>query len=648
MTSIAVAAGAGADPRDLLTARELRDRIRERCGLELAIESREPSADAGRGIELHHAGGGGCGYTLHVEREGIAARGTSSQGLRYATETLLQLVRHNGSLLACHIEDEPDFARRGLLVDVSRGKVPSAATLRDMVDFCVALKFDALLLYVEHTFQFHRHPDIGAGASPLGAAEVRELDAYAADRHVELVPCLQSLGHMERILSLPGYAHLAESEARWSLSPALEESYALLRDLYDEFLPAFRSPLFHANCDEPWDLGRGHSADREREGGPGTAFVEHVHRVQAMAAERGRRTMIWADFAHAHPERLAELDRELILCDWGYEADEDCGRADRLRALGFSVWVCPGTSSWNALYPRLSNAFANIAAWARAGRQAGAEGFLVTDWGDFGHYNLWGNSQLAVAWAAQQAWSGDESPSRFDRAASALLYGTRHGGPARLQRELGAIHEVGFTIANGSPLAFLYFDDLERGDFVRGADAKVVARTGHRLAKLRQRLVESLDDYRGDLQSYRELFFAVEASCLAATKADFGLPYMQWRSDLSQQLSAELREILANGFDKLVALQREHADQLCELWRARNEPGHFDVTVERLEGSMRDLARAARELRENRRGRPPPPHPGFSPRVVLAALRRATGWPPPPPLPPLGSAPDPAPAREGG
>ena len=123
-----------------------------------------------------------------------------------------------------------------------------------LVDFMVGLKLNLLMLYTEHVFRFRRHPLIGKGASPMAASELRELDLYARQRHVELVPTLQSLGHMHQILKYPRYEKLAESEKKWSLSPALEETYALLDDLYAEYVPNFSSPWLNANCDEPFDL----------------------------------------------------------------------------------------------------------------------------------------------------------------------------------------------------------------------------------------------------------------------------------------------------------------------------------------------------------------------------------------------------------
>ena len=151
--------------------------------------------------------------------DGARLSAAGPAGLRYAVETLAQLVDARGFLPACSIEDAPDFPRRGIMLDVSRGKVPTLATLHALVDLCVRLKLNVLMLYVEHTFRFRRHPEIGAGASPLDAASLRELDAYAAGCFVDLIPSLQSLGHMERILALPRYAPLAETDAALDALP---------------------------------------------------------------------------------------------------------------------------------------------------------------------------------------------------------------------------------------------------------------------------------------------------------------------------------------------------------------------------------------------------------------------------------------------
>lgn len=612
----------GAGDADFASAVVLRDELLRRSGLHLPIETHRRRDAIGPAIELSRSGAAGDAHRIDVDAGGVRLEGSGPAGLRYAVETLLQLVDARGCVPFCSIDDAPAFAKRGVMLDVSRGKVPTFETLCGLVDLCVRLKLNVLMLYVEHTFRFRRHPKIGEGASPLDAETLRALDVYAAARHVELVPNLQSLGHMEHILKHPAYRDLAETDARWTLACAEPGSYALLADLYDEYLPNFRSPLFCADCDEPWDLGRGKSKALAESLGPGGLLLDHVRKIGALAASHGRRLMIWADFVHNHPERIPDFDRDVIFLDWWYEAEHDFEKVRHFAENGLAFWVCPGTSSWNCLFPRMDNALVNIARWADAGRRHGAGGLLVTDWGDFGHYNLQGNSWLAYAWAAQQAWSGDEDPARFDRAFGRVVFDTPSGVAARLYRALGAVHDAGFGIFNGSALQFLFFDDVEHAYFVRGSAPAPVKRSLAKLERVRKQIAAADAAFAGDPLAQEELLYAADASIHALRKALAGLAYVAWRTQPKSQNAAGRRR-LAREMTRLADAERALGQRLRELWLARSRESNLAWTLRRLSRSTTSLTRAAHALASGRAPAPPPPHQGFAPGPVIRALRDA-------------------------
>ncbi|MCG8590115.1 MAG: family 20 glycosylhydrolase [Proteobacteria bacterium] len=608
----------------LAAAYALSDSVAERTGTRPPLEAQTQPIPGSACVTLRH-GESGDGYTLRVRPDGASLEGEGPAGLRYAVETLVQLLDARGRAPACDVDDAPSFARRGILLDVSRAKVPTWETLFRVVDLCVRLKLNVLMLYVEHTFEFRRHPEIGRGTAPLCAETLLALDAYARDRHVELVPCLQSLGHMERVLSLPAYRHLAETDRGWTISPAFPETYQLLGELYDEFLPNFRSPLFNANCDEPFDLAAGHSAARSSELGPGGVYLEHVKRVQELAAAHGKRTLIWGDVVHRHPERLEELDPNLVLLDWWYEADFTYDRVEAFARAGLEFWVCPGTSSWNSLFPRIENSDLNIARYAEAGRKHGATGLLVTDWGDHGHYNLLGNSWLGYALAAQHAWSGAADPKRFDRAFGRLLFGDASGRAGRIYRRLGAIHDPGFRAFNGSPLMFLFFDDLERGLFLQHTKPRALARCQRQLLRVRQLLDESRDAFEADATTWEELVYAADASLYTVRKSEAAQEYFAW-CRAPATLTARQRRNLAERLERLADEQTALAKRLRRLWLARSEPEGFEHTGRRFPRLRRSLRRAARSLRANR----PPELPEREPldlQTMFRWLRASTATP---------------------
>jgi hypothetical protein len=460
----------------------------------------------------------------------------------------------------------------------------------------VGLKLNLLMLYTEHVFRFRRHPLIGKGASPMSASELRELDLYARQRHVELVPTLQSLGHMHQILKYPRYEKLAESEKKWSLSPALEETYALLDDLYAEYVPNFSSPWLNANCDEPVDLGKGLSKERAEKESIASVFAGHVARVQELAAKHGKKTMIWADFIFEHPEVLPLLPRGLLLVDWWYEANHDFDRVRLLRENGIPFMAAAGTSGWNTLFPRVENALANIRGYAEAAKRHGAKGLLTTEWGDGGHGNLLGNAIYGFAFGAQAAWGAtDIDVKELDRAFSSRLFSDPSGAVGRLYRSLGGLHATGFDHFNNSPLKSLYFDDLVEAKYTAKARRRVLERTLGGLRRVAAGFEKSQAALATRPFEREELRYAIDASILAAEKGLAGLEYLRWRENGGKPgkgLASELRRI----GNAQARLKRE----LRKLWLARNRPDDFEKMASLYDASLRGLRKAERSLKKRR------------------------------------------------
>lgn len=329
------------------------------------------------------------------------------------------------------------------MLDVTRGKVPTLETLKQLVRTLARYRYNQLQLYIEHTFAFASHPGIGAGVGALTPNDILELDAVCREHHVELVPNLQSIGHHTVMLNLPQYRHLAETAWHWSMATVSDGGFEILADLYDDLLPAFTSRTFNINGDEPWDLGRGQSRDLTAEHGVGRVYLAHVKRIHELVTARGYQAMVWADMFWHHPELVAEFPDDIILLDWWYEAKDDYATVEVIANAGRRFYVCPGSSSWQALYPRLDNAIANIQGFVRAGIAAGCEGMLMTDWGDQGHYQPLSNSWYPYLWAAETAWSGGQvEPDQFDAAFGRLFLNDPSGRQVAVMRRLGAVTQV--------------------------------------------------------------------------------------------------------------------------------------------------------------------------------------------------------------
>ena len=294
------------------------------------------------------------------------------------------------------------FRNRGFMLDISRDKVPTMPTLRMIVDLLARNHYNQLQLYTEHTFAYAEHRRVWEHSSPMTAQEIRELDACCRARGIELVPNQNSFGHLERWLVFPEYNDLAElprggAPLPWggtkkfptTLAPSNPGSLRFVAGLFDELLPNFSSRLLNIGCDETFDLlGKGgRSAADVAARGEGRVYLDFVKKVMALARERGKRPMFWGDVILRHPELVPEIPRDAIALDWGYEGNHPFQEeTKRFKEAGVEFYVCPGTSSWNSLCGRVENMRENLAAAEKAGRESGASGYLVTDWGDGGHW----------------------------------------------------------------------------------------------------------------------------------------------------------------------------------------------------------------------------------------------------------------------
>lgn len=409
------------------------------------------------------------GYTLAITNGGIVVQGADRAGLCYGLDTLRQIVAQaeNGVVPCLVIRDFPALKRRGLMLDVSRGKVFTRAYLLGLVELLSKLRYNVLQLYVEHTFAFQRHPEISEGSDPLTAEDILAVQAACKERGIELQANLQSLGHFRRILTRPEHRHLAESDLFWSLSTTSEGSFQLLDELYGEYLPLFESPWLNVCLDEPYDLGCGKSAEAKAQGQ--NLYLSYFKRIHQLAGKYGKHIMAFADVFLRDPDSMAQVPEDVLYLDWCYDPKDHYGTPARIGASGRKFWVCPGTGNWNTLFPRVDGAVTNITQMVREGLEAGAEGMLLTDWNDHGAYAQPGPGYYIYAYGSAVAWLGDDPGAESVSEQSDRVLGLP--GYARVVRKLAEIYQIPpFWSKNRSQCVMALFDEPIFGKSIRGLE----------------------------------------------------------------------------------------------------------------------------------------------------------------------------------
>ena len=530
------------------------------------------------------------GYRLEVGARQVTITGFGEAGVLYGAATLVQWIRLHREggpdamapgttveVSAVEITDWPDLANRGVMLDISRDKVPTMDTLLELVDLLTGLKINQLQLYMEHTFAYRGHETVWRDASALTPLQVQHLDGWCSERCVDLVPNQNSLGHFHRWLQHEPYRHLAEcpegvdhpfSRGRepFSLCPTDPEALALMEQLYDHLLPNFQSTQFNVGLDETMDIGTGRSAAQCQEQGTVEVYLEYLCKVHQLVHRRGRRMQFWGDIILKRPDLIGELPRDVIALEWGYEeAHPFEEHTPHFAASGLDFYVCPGTSSWNSFGGRLDNALGNLGRAATVGRDQNAAGYLITDWGDSGHLQPLPVSYPAYLAGAGFSWNVNtaRAPGELPLVRLLELHAPemdRH--TARALVELGRAYlHTGASPTNGTVLFYLlrFPDGPLSHRRLRDLTAQGLTLTAEHV----DRVVDQLMDRPGT-RLQRELCWI---GGLLGVAARLGLARLETGAEGScAELPEERKVELRHELEPLI---QQHES----IWLGRNRPG---------------------------------------------------------------------------
>jgi hypothetical protein len=523
------------------------------------------------------------GYTLTISKSGIEISFRETAGLRAAVATLRQLLREYGRKLPCmEIRDWPDFPRRGVMLDISRGRVPKIETLLDLVEKLANFKINELQLYTEHTFAYQKYKRIWQSWGALTAKEIQMLDARCRVLGIDLVPNQNSFGHLRYFLADPKLKKLGEISEPFlaetkdflrrptTLAPNHPGTLPFIRGLYDELLPNFSSQFFNIGGDETWDLGKGQSKKLCAAKGKGRVYLDFIKKLHREVSARGKTMMFWGDIILKYPETIRELPKNVIALNWGYEANHPFEKeAAQFAKAKIPFYVCPGTSTWQTLVGKHDNAFANLRAAAKAGKKFGAIGFLNTDWGDGGH-----PQPLAVSWplfaaGAALAWNSKSFDEKIlADVLSRDVFDDAIGKIAGAGSKLGFAHQkLGVKAVNETPLGTVIAapkpEDQEL--FCRNGlkwftkiSAKKIVATLADIDKQRRTLAHA--------KSEAGKIVKLELD-LAARMAAESCHFMLWQQAVAGERKTEAKRLAQRGIRELKKLEKDFAI----YWPKRNK-----------------------------------------------------------------------------
>lgn len=335
-------------------------------------------------------------------------------------------------LAACALRDGKDIpelhqtrhiASCGMMLDMSRGGVMTVEAVKGMIDAHAALGLNLMMLYTEDTYTVPEAPYLGYLRGRYTEKELREMDDYAAESGVELVPCVQTLAHLEQFLQWDVNRDIKDNDCVLMIDEP--KTYAWIRAALTALRRCFRTNRIHIGMDEAHGVGLGEYYQKHGAVNRFELLNRHLNRVVDICKELGFKPIMWSDMFYrlgsknndyydtdaVVPKSAIAQIPDVALCYWDYyHTDEQfyAGMLEGHRKMGKEVVFAGGIWTWAGILPHVRKTNATMYPALRACLKAGIGTVLATSWGDDGcetDYRLALN-QLPIY--SEHVWLGED------------------------------------------------------------------------------------------------------------------------------------------------------------------------------------------------------------------------------------------------
>ena len=297
------------------------------------------------------------------------------------------------------IEEQPKYEMLGAMPDASRNAVQKPETLKKLCRLLALEGYNALMLYTEDTYEVPEIPHFGHLRGRYTAAELRELDDYAARLGIELIPAIQTLAHLNGWFEWPAATPLKDCND--ILCVGDEKVYEFIDTLLKTMSENVRSRKINIGLDEAHRLGRGDYIDKYGYLPKPEIMKMHMKRVVELCKKYGYTPRMWDDMFFRMinngvyrvpgtnvPADIAEnVPEELTLVYWDYSQPDKENYDEMFRqhqVFNNPIGFAGGDSSWYGLVP-LNRMGERCSLSATAAlEETNVSEVYVTMWGDDG------------------------------------------------------------------------------------------------------------------------------------------------------------------------------------------------------------------------------------------------------------------------
>ena len=482
----------------------------------------------------------------------------------------------------------------GVMIDMSRNSVMSVEALKRYLILLKKAGYNCVMLYTEDTYEVDGEPYFGYMRGRYTKAEMKEIDAYAKELGIEVIPCMQTLAHLN-------------ATVRWNQFPVDyadillvddERTYEFIDHMFATLSECFESRKIHIGMDEAHMLGRGKHLDRYGYEKVNTIMRRHLDRVCEIASKYNYEPMIWSDMyfrgwnndkyyapkQKMPKEYIEAMPKNVIPVYWDYYSNDEQRYDDMFynhKQLSDKTWFAGGIWSWSGHIPQNEFSLHTMIPALNSCHRNKIRDIFFTMWGDDGgecsHF-----AQLpALIYLAEYA-KGNTDEAKI-KAKFKRITGMEYDDFVYIDNP-NNLDGRGDHRKNPSKYMLLadYFNDYLDYTVSLGMGAKY------------EEYAENLHKIAKKSRTYGYLFDTAAKLCdVLAIKYELGL---KTRLAYEAGNKTELERLANEDYAKLEKELKAFHATYQKQWHKENKPHGFDVQDLRLGGIIQRTASCRRRL----------------------------------------------------
>ena len=296
--------------------------------------------------------------------------------------------------------EKPHFDACAVMIDASRNAVMRVGKIKEFLNYMASLGMNRLMLYMEDTYDVPGYPRMGYMRGKYTITELKEIDDYAFSLGIEVVPCIQTLAHLNHFLQWNESSQIADT--LHILLAGDDKTYEFIETCIKTIRSAFRTNKIHIGFDEAVGLGTGQYFNKNGYRDSLEILNDHLNRIVDICKKFGFKPIIWGDMylrarsksRHNYDTEYASADEikalipdvELVYWDY-YHTDENTYSKlfneyivmDRPISFAGGIW------SWCGQLTSPQYTMDTTVPGLKAALKLGIKSVAATMWGDDGN-----------------------------------------------------------------------------------------------------------------------------------------------------------------------------------------------------------------------------------------------------------------------